>query len=128
MVKKVNFLFRTCLCLLAVAIFSLSVNAKNESFGLNYETSLNTFSKNVTSKLGPSIVMEESILRVDTGNPDEDIQAVLLIKLRGFNVKVLNGCNQPSCQYDLEKFSRGVYKVIVFTSNGNTFKRTIFLK
>jgi len=124
---KTNFLLRTSLCLIAISILSLSSNAKINSFKTG-KTKVERFCKNANNKLTASITMEESILRVDTGDPDTDIQTVLLIKLKGFYVKALNNCRQPYCQYNLEKFPKGLYKVIVFTSNGNTFNRTVILR
>jgi len=65
---------------------------------------------------GGSITMLETILRISTNNVNETIVHITVLKLENGFVKNLNGCKNAICEIDLKRFSKGLYKVIVKTS------------
>lgn len=74
-----------------------------------------------------SIIMEDVIMKTDTGNPSETITRIEVFGSTAQPVLDIAGCDLPSCSTDLSSLSSGAYSVRVTKDTGGTFTGWIYL-
>jgi len=68
---------------------------------------------------GQTITMDESILRIHSGN--ENIVKFEISSNKTNYVVLKKGCNNTTCYYDFTLFEKGTYRVVVTTKSGKKF-------
>ncbi len=71
------------------------------------------------------IVMEDDVMRIDTGDPNVFIDVVDFFDQEGESVFQVSCHTQSKCLIDLNDLGQGNYQVIVNTSNGETYSAVI---
>ncbi len=74
-----------------------------------------------------SIIMEDVIMKTDTGNPSETITRIEVFCSTAQPVLDIEGCGLPSCSTDLSSLGSGAYSVRVTKDTGGTFTGWIYL-
>lgn len=78
------------------------------------KSKLTLFKELIQPSNGGTIVMEDIVLRVDTGNPSDPVDQVKIYESDNL-VFSAGGCGSSSCNYNLEELDTGVYEVKVST-------------
>lgn len=115
--------------ILAILLFiNSSSNGQNIRKTQSNLTTTNTKLKTATAPVQPfnggTIVMENIVLRVDTGNPSDPVKQLKIYQESNL-VFSDNGCGVSNCSYNLESLASGLYTVVVYTTNGVSFSADI---
>jgi hypothetical protein len=86
--------------LLIISIFIFSVNIAN-----------------AVSIITPQFIIEEDVMRVDTGN-EQTISSVAYYQNNEL-ISVQEGCQMTTCDFDLHHLQTGVYYLVISLNNGS---------